>query len=74
MKDISKVIRRTQELENSAADKAGVRFLLFQEEKLLGKDRDAYIQAYVDMLLADIAPEVIEAAQLGRGFLKVVRG
>jgi hypothetical protein len=74
MKDLAATVRRVQLLENAAADKAGVRFLLVQEEMLLGKGRDEYIRHYIELLLADIAPEVIEAARTGKAFAWEILG
>lgn len=74
MKDLAATTRQVQLLENAACDKAGVRFLLFEEEKMLGKERETYIAHYIALVLADIAPEVIEAAKIGKAFAKEIRG
>jgi hypothetical protein len=74
MKDLTATVRKVQLLENAACDKAGVRFLLAQEEILLGKGRDEYIRHYIELLLADIAPEVIEAAKIGKVFAGEILG
>ena len=58
--------RAVEELERKAAEKAGMRFLFFDEIKLFGKDRDRYIKEYVDTLLGDIAGEILEAVKLGK--------
>ncbi|MHB8053687.1 MAG: hypothetical protein ACYDH3_00320 [Candidatus Aminicenantales bacterium] len=56
---------KLQRLENSAADKAGMRFQLIDEGGLLGKGSAAYIDAYAAQLLKDITPEILEAVKLG---------
>ncbi|OQB57130.1 MAG: hypothetical protein BWX98_01619 [Candidatus Aminicenantes bacterium ADurb.Bin147] len=67
-------VRRTQELEISAAEKAGLRVLLLDEERLLGKDGDIYVRELVAAILDDIAPELKESAALGVRLAKLVKG
>jgi hypothetical protein len=70
MKDIANLLlenkRAIEDLERKAAEKAGMRFLFFDETKLFGKDRDRYIKEYVDILLGDITGEILEAIKLGK--------
>jgi hypothetical protein len=69
MKDIADLLlknkRAVEELERKAAEKAGMRFLFFDEIKLFGKDRNRYIKEYIDTLLNDITGEIFEAIKLG---------
>ena len=58
--------RAVEALERRAAEKAGMRFLFFDETKLFGKERDRYIKEYVDTLLGDIAGEILGATKLGK--------
>jgi hypothetical protein len=67
-------VRRTQELENSAAEKAGIRALLLDEARLLGKDSDAYIREVVAGILEDITPELKESAALGVKLARTIKG
>jgi predicted NACHT family NTPase len=67
-------VRKVQELENSAAEKVGMRCLLIEEDRLLGKDRDSYISEFVARILEDIKPELLESAELGVDLVKVVKG
>jgi len=67
-------IRRVQQLENDAAEKSGMRFLLLEDDRLFGKDSQKYISEYIERLLEDIRPEIIEAAQIGKEFAGEVLG
>lgn len=67
-------VRRTQELENSAAEKAGIRALLLDEGRLLGKESEAYVRELVAAILVDIAPELKESAALGVKLARMVKG
>lgn len=58
--------RAVEELERKAAEKAGMRCLFFDETRLFGKRRDRYVTGYIDILLGDIAPEILEAVRLGK--------
>ena len=58
--------RAIEALERRAAEKAGMKFLFFDETKLFGKEQDRYIKEYVDTLLGDIAREILEAVKLGK--------
>jgi hypothetical protein len=70
MKDIADLLienkRAVEELERRAAEKAGMRFLFFDEAKALGKGREEYIAGYVETLVGDIAEECIEAVKRGK--------
>jgi hypothetical protein len=67
-------IREVQQLENDAAEKAGMRFLLLEDDRLFGKDSRKYISEYIGRLLEDIRPEIIQAAQIGKEFAGEVLG
>ena len=67
-------IRSVQQLENDAAEKAGMRFLLLEDDRLFGKDSQKYISEYIERLLEDIRPEIIQAAQIGKEFAGEVLG
>ncbi len=58
--------RAVEKLERKAAEKAGMRFLFFDETKLFEKRRERYIREYVETLLNDIAEEIFEAIDLGK--------
>ncbi len=64
---------KVQKLENSAAEKAGLRFRLLDEVRLMGKTGPAYIEECVDALIADIAPEILGAAKLGKELGEAIR-
>ena len=65
MIDLREHTLRLQRLEQSAAEKAGLRIRLMDEATLLGKDGKAYVQDFTETILADIGPEVKAAAELG---------
>lgn len=65
-------IRRVQLLEQSAADKAGMRFLLIDEAQLTGPDAKAYAAAMANRILEEVTPEILEAAKIGMNLLKEV--
>ena len=69
---IARVIRRVQELENDAADKAAVGFLLVDEAALTGSGAGEYAKGWTERLVKSIGSEAIEAARLGRSFLSSV--
>jgi len=58
--------RAVEVLERKAAEKAGMRFQLFDETRVFGKEQEAYAKDYVGLLLEDIGPELIEAVKLGK--------
>ena len=70
MKDLADLLiennRAVEKLERKAAEKAGMRFLFFDEARLFGKYRDQYVKKYIDVLLGDIAGEILEAVNLGK--------
>ncbi len=60
-------VRDLQIIENEAAEKAGMRFLLsMDEEKLLGSHSEAFIAEYIELLTKDILPEVKRAGEAGK--------
>jgi len=66
---IEKIIKnkeRIEQLERKAAEKAGMRFLFFEEEKAMGKEGNKYIRRYIERLIEDLKPEILEAAKLGK--------
>jgi hypothetical protein len=63
-------IRRVQQLENSAADKAGVLFMASDESQYQSK---AYRTDLINRILRAIAPEIIESAEAGKKLLKEVQ-
>jgi hypothetical protein len=67
-------VRRVQQAENSAAEKAGLRMILLDEARLLGKDGAAYAREVVASILEDVTPELKESASLGIGLAKIVKG
>lgn len=68
-------IRILQLLENHASSKAGMRFILSLEEKLLlGKDKKKFTRQYSNQLIQDISPELIKAARMGREFNDFIIG
>ncbi len=69
MEGLREHIRKLQLLENEASSKAGMRFLLSLDEKLLlGSNRKKFIKKYGEQLIQDIFPELIKAAKMGREF------
>lgn len=72
MKSLREHLRELEILENEAAETAGMRFLLLDEKRLLGKDSKKYIAEYVAQLEADITPQALEAAKLGQILFKEV--
>ena len=67
-------VHRTQELENSAAEKIGIRTLFLDEARLFRIDRDAYIKDFIGQILEEIAPELKESAALGVTLAKMIKG
>lgn len=65
MKTLRDHLREVELLENQAAEKAGMVFLLLDEKKLMGKESQKYIADYVARLETAIALEVVRAAKLG---------
>ena len=74
MKSLRGHVRDLQILENKAAEKAGMRFLLLQEEVLLGKKGSDYVKDYTKQLEEDITPEILEAAKHGMVMNKLMKG
>jgi len=73
MRSLRQHVREVQILENKAAEKAGMRFLLSMDErKLLDKKNKAFIDDYTETLLDDISPELIKAAKIGKELHKEV--
>ena len=69
MEGLRQHVRKLQILENEASEKAGMRFLLSLNEKLLlGKERKKFIKKYTEDLIQDILPELIKAGKMGREF------
>lgn len=67
MRNLRQHIRKIQLLENKAAEKAGMRFLLSMDEmKLMKRDNREFRSKYNKLLIDDISPEVVEAAKLGK--------
>jgi len=67
MEGLRQHVRKLQILENEASEKAGMRFLLSLNEKLLlGKERKKFIKKYTEDLIQDILPELIKAGKMGR--------
>ena len=59
-------VREIQLLENSAAEKAGARFSIFEMRNVIKtKGRKEYIDAYIERLLLDIKPELEESMKKG---------
>jgi hypothetical protein len=58
-------VREVQLLENKAAQKAGLRFLLLEEDKLFGKGGKDYAVKYVAQLIDDLSPEILQAPRIG---------
>jgi hypothetical protein len=74
MKSLRAHVRDLQILENKAAEKAGMRFLLLRPDKLFGKKGSAYTDKFVKQLEEDIAPEILEAAKMGKRMNKEIKG
>jgi len=72
MKSLRQHIRQLQFTENLAAEKAGMRFLLLEDEKLLGSRSKSYIRFYTDKLLEDITPEAVQAVKMGKELVKEI--
>ncbi|MAH50274.1 hypothetical protein CMI37_30920 [Candidatus Pacearchaeota archaeon] len=74
MRNIRMQVRKIQQLENKASEKAGQRFLLIDERKLFGsaKKRAEYIGGFANQLLIDIMPEMVAASKLGEGLMEQV--
>ena len=58
-------ILKLQKIENRMAERAGLKFRLMDEARLLGKDGKAYAAEYADALAQDIFEGAREAAELG---------
>ena len=58
-------VLKVQQLENAAAEKAGLRARLINEQRLLGKDSAAYEERFIQALLQDLMKEIGDAAELG---------
>jgi len=65
-------IRELHILENKAAEKVGMRFMLLEDRKLFGKKSNTYINSFVHRLTIDIFSEMIAAAMLGSELRKAV--
>ncbi len=64
---------KVQRLENRAAEKAGMRFLLLDEERLFSKGGPAYIAEMVKRMIEDVGPELVGAAKLGKELGEAIR-
>lgn len=58
-------ILKLQKVESRMAERAGLKFRLMDEARLLGKDGKAYAAEYADALVRDVFKGVREAAELG---------
>jgi len=65
MNTIRDHIRKLQFIESDAADKAGMRFRLIDQKRLLGKDSDKHIKEIIKLLEVDIAPEILKSVNMG---------
>ena len=65
-------IRELHIIENKAAEKVGMRFLLLEDRKLFGKKSNTYINSFVHRIQIDIFPEMIGASLLGSELRKAV--
>ena len=75
MRNLRQHIRKVQLLENKAAEKAGMRFLLSMDEvKLMKRDSREFRAKYIKLLVDDISLEVVEAAKLGKILNKEIMG
>jgi hypothetical protein len=54
-----------QKIENKMAERAGLRFRLMDEARLLGREGKAYAAEYADALAQDILEGAKEAVRLG---------
>ena len=72
MKSLRGHLKELEIIENEAAELAGMRFLMLDEKKLLGKDSKGYIAGYVAQLESDISIHAIKAAKLGQELFKEV--
>ena len=65
-------VRKLQQLENKAAEKAGMRFMVLDEKKLMGGQSEKYVKEFVERLTTDIGPEVLKSAQMGKALVNKV--
>jgi len=67
-------ILKLQKIENRMAERAGLKFRLMDEARLLGKDGKAYAAEYADALAQDIFEGAREAAELGKELGESING
>ena len=67
-------ILKLQKVENRMAERAGLKFRLMDEARLLGKDGTAYAAEYADALAQDIFEGAREAAELGKELGESING
>lgn len=65
--------RKIERLERKAAEKAGMRFLFFDDAKLFVKDKDKYIENFIERLIEDLMPEILMAARLGKETYEAIK-
>lgn len=65
MIDLKGHVLAVQKLESAAAEKAGMRARLLDEEALLGKGGADYAAELAETILADLTKEIGDAAELG---------
>jgi len=66
MKKLRTHVRELQLIENEAADKAGMRFQLLKQGRLLNSSNSAYIKDFIRKLEYDITPEALAAVKMGK--------
>jgi hypothetical protein len=67
-------ILKLQKVENRMAERAGLKFRLMEEARLLGKDGKAYAAEYADALVKEIFEGIKEAAELGLELAESING
>ncbi len=72
--NLRKTTAAVQGLENRAAEKCGIRFFIMSKDPALMKASDEFISGQIEMMAADLLPEMKEAVAEGQSLAKSILG
>lgn len=72
MINLRKIVVEIQRLENSAAEKVGMRLLLMEDARLYGKKRAEYAALIADLMIRDCEDEIRAAVEIATPIAEAV--